>query len=73
MRIVRLLHAKRMVLCLGLLGLLALSGGCSDNLNAPPPPATAEQKERTDKMRDARAKAVGPGGKRIVEKVQKKG
>jgi len=61
-----------MILCLGLLGMLALAGGCSQDLTTAAPPATEEQKERTDKMREAREKAIGPGGKRIVDKTQKK-
>ncbi len=72
MHIVRLLHAKRMALCLGLLGLLALASGCGDSSTTEAPPATAEQKERTDKMKEARSKQFGTGGKRIVEKAPKK-
>jgi len=34
MRILRFFHAKRMVLCLGLMGMLAFAGGCGDDPNA---------------------------------------
>jgi hypothetical protein len=69
MRIVRRLDAKRMVLCLCLLGMLGLGSGCGDGSTTTAPPATPEQQERTDKLRNARKEALGvSGGKAIIEK-----
>ena len=61
MQILRFFHARRMILCLGLLGSLALANGCSD-----PNPATSvsedEAKAKTQAQRDALKNAYGPGG-----------
>ena len=58
MRIVRVFHANRLWLSLGLLALLALASGCGGDVNkqaAAPPQSQAEQ----DKERAAREKAFG--------------
>jgi len=60
MRIVRALHANRMLLCLGLLGLIGLASGCDDDKNKQPaaPPTTQAQQ---DAERAAREAAYGKG------------
>jgi hypothetical protein len=51
MHIMRIFHAKRMVLCLGLIGMLAFAGGCSSDPNdtvapkLPPDPRYSITKE----------------------------
>jgi hypothetical protein len=73
MRVVPRLHAKRTVLWLSLLAILSsLAAGCGDDYNAPAPPATAEQKERTDKMREARQKLLPEGKNTFIEKAPKR-
>jgi hypothetical protein len=64
MCILRSLHARRLFLCLGLLGALILSGGCSESnpvsespSSAPPPGAMTG-----DKMKEARLKGLGTTG-----------
>ena len=72
MRIVRLVHAKRTVFCLVLLVILSLTTGCGDDHTAPAPPATPEQKERLDKMKDARSKLLPQGKSSFIEKAPPK-
>lgn len=66
MRIVRLVHANRMVLCLGLVGMLAMSSGCGQDY-ATEREATPEQKAKMEQMREtmkgARSKAIGDSKK----------
>jgi hypothetical protein len=61
MQLLRVFHAKRVVVCLGLLGSLALASGCGESN-----PATSvsddEAKAKTQAQRDALKNAYGPGG-----------
>jgi hypothetical protein len=61
MRLLRFLHARRIVLSLGLLGLLGLASGCSD-----PDPVAAVGKEGAEAkgkaQMEAREKQFGKGG-----------
>ena len=71
MRLLRLLHARRIVFSLGLLGLLGLASGCSD-----PDPVAALGKEGAEAkgkaQQEARQKQFGPSGA-PTGKPQKKG
>ncbi len=66
MRVVRLLHANRMVLCLGLVGMLAMASGCGQDYTAEKE-ATPEQKAKMEQMREtmkgARSKEIGESKK----------
>jgi len=66
MSIVRLIHAKRMILCLGLVGMLHVASGCGQDYTTAPQ-ATAEQKAKMDKMKEtmksARGQAIEEGKK----------
>jgi hypothetical protein len=61
MRLLRYLHARRIVFSLGLLGLLGLASGCSD-----PDPVAALGKEGAEAkgkaQMEAREKQFGKGG-----------
>ena len=61
MRVDRLVHAKRMVLCLGLVGMLGLTAGCAEDTTTQAP-TTQEQKDKMNKFQGdykaARAKAI---------------
>jgi hypothetical protein len=61
MRVDRLVHAKRMVLCLGLVGTLGLTAGCAEDTTTQAP-TTQEQKNKMEKFqvdyKTARAKAI---------------
>jgi hypothetical protein len=61
MHIVRFLRARRLVLCVSLLGFLALASGCGDS-----DPATSvgpdEAKNRGEAQQKAREAQYGPGG-----------
>ena len=73
MRVVRRLHAKGTVLWLSLLAIpLSSAGGCGDDHNAPAPPATAEQKDQLDKMKEARQQKLPPGKSTFIEKAPKR-
>jgi hypothetical protein len=61
MHMLRLLNSKRMIICIGLLGLFALSSGCGGDVNATVRQPTAEEKEHQDAERAARAKAYAKG------------
>jgi hypothetical protein len=66
MRVLQFLHGRRMVLCLSLLGLLALAGGCGDQnpVTAVSPEAGKEHGEAQRKAREAAyGKAGVPVGK----------
>jgi hypothetical protein len=71
MRLLLLLHARRLVFSLGLLGLLGLASGCSD-----PDPVAALGKEGAEAkgkaQQEARQKQFGPSGA-PTGKPQKKG
>jgi hypothetical protein len=61
MQLLRVFHAKRVVVCLGLLGSLALASGCGESN-----PATSvsddEAKAKTQAQRDAMQNAFGKNG-----------
>lgn len=61
MRILRSFHARRMVVCLGLLGSLGLASGCSESN-----PATSisedDAKAKTEAQRQAMQNAFGKTG-----------
>jgi hypothetical protein len=61
MRVDRLVHAKRMVLCLSLVGMLNLTGGCAEDTTTQAT-TTQEQKNKMEKFqvdyKTARAKAI---------------
>jgi hypothetical protein len=61
MRVDRLFHARRMVLCLGLVGMLGLTAGCAEDTTTQAP-TTQEQKDKMNKFQGdykaARAKAI---------------
>jgi hypothetical protein len=61
MRVDRLVHARRMVLCLGLVGMLSLTAGCAEDTTTQAP-TTQEQKNKMDKFqvdfKAARTKAI---------------
>lgn len=61
MQVLRIFHATRLVLSLGLVGLLAMASGCSD-----PNPVTAMGPEaaatKGKAQQEAREKAFGKGG-----------
>jgi hypothetical protein len=74
MHILRSFHAKRMALCLIMLGSLAVASGCGDENPVPssgtaaPPPGALTG----DKMKEARQKEFGTIGDPKSEKNQKK-
>jgi hypothetical protein len=73
MRIVRVLHRGRLPFVLGLLGLLALGGGCgggTDPNASPAAPATTPEQQQSE--RDARQKAYGKSTIQTKESTQKK-
>ena len=59
MRILRVLHANRMALSLGLMGLLAMASGCGGDPNATIGEPISQ--ERQDAERAARQKAYAGG------------
>lgn len=64
MRVLRFLHAMRMVLCLGLLALMALASGCSDSN---PVAAVGDEaaKEKGEAQQKARQAAYGKAGVQV--------
>jgi hypothetical protein len=60
-----------MVVCMGLLGMLALAGGCGEG--AAPVQDEATIKDKAEKLKDARKQALGATGAPVKgEKVPKK-
>jgi len=71
MRMLRFLHARRVAVCLGLLGLLVLASGCGDQNN----PATIDPevgKAKGEALQKAREAAYGKGGIPPSNKTAKK-
>jgi len=71
MRVLRFLHAKRIVLCLGLLALMALASGCSDS-NPVTSISPEEGKEKGLALQKAREEAYGKGGQPKSQKTARK-
>ncbi len=61
MRMLRFLHARRLALCLGMLGSLAFASGCGDQ-NPVTAVGTVEAKARGEAQQKAREAAYGKGG-----------
>ncbi len=61
MRVLRILHSRRTVLSVGMISLLALASGCSDD-NPVATVGETKGKEIGESRRTAREKAFGPGG-----------
>jgi hypothetical protein len=70
MRIVRLLHAKRMLFCLCLLGMPAWAGGCDSGSVPVSDPDTI--KANTQKIQDARIKEYGASARPKSEPAKKR-
>jgi hypothetical protein len=71
MRVVQLLNVKRVILCLGLIGMFPVAGGCGPDYNTAPI-ATEEQKDRmnkfTEDMKASRGQMLDKGKKTAEKK-----
>lgn len=71
MRMLRFLHAMRVVVCLGVLALMGLASGCSDE-NPVTSISPEEGKKKGEAGQKAREDAYGKGGAPKSQKTAKK-